>query len=100
MNGMPTIPVVMSAATVGTGQALIGMSSDAVAPHGAVTFALMVPVAVGVPLMMLPLSDRPAGRPVTERVAPGESASVDRNGRPTVPERTPAGKVGTGRGTP
>src|SRR5207244_3767988 len=98
-NGMPTMPVVTSAAMVGTGQALIGMSSDAVVPHAAVTFAWMVPVAVGVPLMMLPLSVRPAGRPVTERVAPGESASVDRNGRPTVPETTPAETVGVAQGS-
>ena len=64
---MPTVPAVRSAVMVGTGQALMGMSTDAVEPQAAVTEAWMVPVAAGVPEMTLSVSERPAHLLLHER---------------------------------
>lgn len=92
---MPTVPETRSAEMVGTGQALIGMSIEAVEPQAAVIRAWMVPVAEGVPEMTFPRSERPAGRPVTERAAPGGTVRMEANGRPTVPASALADIVGT-----
>src|SRR5258706_594274 len=54
-NGTPTVPDVRSAVMVGSGQALMGMSMEAVEPQSAVTTAWIVPVTDGVPEMTLPI---------------------------------------------
>src|SRR5260221_176658 len=96
-NGRPTVPVVRLAVIVGSGQAPTAMSTEADAPQGAVTVAWIVPVAVGVPVMTLPLRVRPAGRPLTASVAPGVSVNAVAKGSPTVPVRTDAVMAGTGQ---
>src|SRR5216684_4374189 len=96
---MPTVPASTSAVMVGTGQALIGMSIDAVEPQAAVISAWMVPVAEGVPEMTFPRIERPAGRPVTESAAPGGTVRIEANGRPTVPASALADTVGTAHGS-
>src|SRR5258708_149759 len=85
------------AVIVGSGQAPTAMSTEADAPQGAVTIAWIVPVAVGVPVMTLPLRVRPAGRPLTASVAPGVSVNAVARGSPTVPVRTDAVMAGSGQ---
>src|SRR5438552_1499272 len=96
-NGRPAVPPSAVALSVGSGQAPTGMSIDAVAPQAAVTIAWMLPVSDGVPLMVLPLSVRPAGSPVTSSVEPGVITNVVRNGSPTVAEVTFAVTDGSGQ---
>src|SRR5260221_851844 len=96
-KGSPTVPVRTDAVIVGRGHGSMGMSMEALAPQGAVTVAWIVPAAVGVPVMRLPLRVRPAGRPVTARVAPGAIVKAVAKGRPVVPVRTLAAIVGTGQ---
>src|SRR6266566_2629661 len=97
-NGSPTVPDTAEALIAGRGHALTGMSMLAVAPQAAVMTAWIVPVAVAVPVMRLPLSVRPAGSPVTLSVAPSESTNVVANGSPTVPLMALALMAGSGHG--
>src|SRR5258708_9582141 len=60
-NGSPTVPMRVSARIVGAVQGAIVSETVACAPQGEVTVTVAVPAAVGVPEMMLPFSERPAG---------------------------------------
>src|SRR6267378_7626393 len=60
-NGSPTVPISVSARIVGAVQAAMVTERVACAPQGEVTVIVAVPAAVGVPEMMLPFRERPAG---------------------------------------
>src|SRR5258707_12039501 len=96
-KGRPTVPMTASVTTVGAAQPAIVTVVVATAPHAAVAVTVNVPASVGVPEITLPLRERPAGSESTVTVAPGESASVERNGSPTVPVVRLAVTVGSGQ---
>src|SRR5258708_1804389 len=98
-NGRPIGPPRFADVMVGSGQGSIVMVAVVVAtaPHAAVAVTVNVPASVGVPEMTLPLRVRPAGSESTVTVVPGERASVERNGRPTVPVVRLAVIVGSGQ---
>src|SRR5438034_2110456 len=97
-NGRPTVPEATDAVSVGTGQGTMVIVVVAVAPHAAVAVIVAVPEAAGVPEMMVPLSVRPAGKPVAVIVAPGAAATAERNGSPTVPMSVSATIAGAAHG--
>src|SRR5258708_34934978 len=59
----------------------------------------MIAVPVAVPEIVLPTTLRPAGKPWTHTVAPGDATITATNGRPTVPPRFEAVMVGSGQGS-
>ncbi len=70
------------------------MSIVATAPQGEVAITWMIAVPVAVPEIVLPTTLRPAGKPWTHTVAPGDATITATNGRPTVPPRFEEAMVG------
>src|SRR5258708_6651241 len=59
----------------------------------------MIAVPVAVPEIVLPTTLRPAGKPWTHTVAPGDATITATNGRPAVPPRFVEVIVGSGQGS-
>src|SRR5258708_30246174 len=59
----------------------------------------MIAVPVAVPEIVLPTTLRPAGKPWTDTVAPGDATIPATNGRPAVPPRFVEVIVGSGQGS-
>src|SRR5438445_7528504 len=74
------------------------MSSVATAPHGEVAMMCTMAVPRGVPVIVLPVAVRPAGKPWMQTVASGVAVMTVVNGRPTVPFNVVDTRVGTGQG--
>src|SRR5258708_22837959 len=94
-NGRPTVPIKVSATIAGAVHAAIVTESVACAPQAAVTVIVAVPAAVGVPEMMLPLSERPAGNWATGTAAPQDGARGAGEGKAQIPPSTSAARAGT-----